>query len=236
MASLKDDCIAHWKMNDNAASNVVVDETGDYNGVYHGTGGADDYTSSHDVTGKVSGALELDGTQDYIDTGLKASEIHTSNKFSICMWVKIKTFAANKLFFSADEAGGDRFYLATRGIDSFGIGLSDWTSENFEAVLVVDTWYFLVVILDGTTGYIYLDNVLVGSQTGITVALPTAVTIKLGSNAAGDDPFLHCEMDNVMIFKGIALTEEERIFLYNGGFGTEHLDFPQYRIPENWSW
>jgi hypothetical protein len=146
-----------------------------------------------------------------------------SNDGSICLWVKIKTIAASKVFYSSDESGADRFYLVTRGTGTdFGIGLSDW-NENFGGInFLVDTWYFLVVILDGTTGYVYKDNVLVASHPGITVNLPTVNTIKLGAGATGGGYYLHCEMDAVMIFNK-ALTEEEIAFLWNEGNGREYL-------------
>jgi len=219
--SVPENCIDFLKMNDNADDNVVVDAIGDHNGTYHGAGGADDYTSAHSVAGKINTALELDGVQDYIDTGLKASEIHSGNKVSICFWVKIKTIAANDMFFASDGSGDDRFYLITAGDGTdFGIGLSDWIETFTDIGLLVDTWYFFVVILDGTTGYIYKDNVLVASHPGITVNLPSYYTIKLGASQTGAIQHLHCEMDAVIIFNRI-LTEEERAILWNEGNGTE---------------
>ena len=101
------------------------------------------------------------------------------------MWVKIKTIANTKMLYSADEGGADRFYFITRGDGTeLGIGLSDWM-VNYSVGFAVDTWYLLIVILDGTTGYIYKDNVLVGSQADITVNLPTVNTIKLGVGSTG---------------------------------------------------
>lgn len=219
-SSIPDNCIAYWKMNDDADSNVVVDTIGDHDGTYHGTGGEDDYTSAHTVAGKIDTALSLDGVQDYIDTGLKASEIHSSNKLTICFWIKIKTIAADDMLFCSDGSAPDRFYLITRnGGTDLEIGLSDWV-ETLTANLVVDTWYFIVVILDGTTGYVYKDNVLIGSQAGITVDMDDVSTIKLGADAGGSIQHLHCEFDATMIFNR-ALTEAERTILWNEGTGTD---------------
>ncbi len=214
--NLRANCISHWKMNDNAANKTVVDSSSNGN-----DGEAQQNTEDLHTDGKINGALTFNGTSDFIDTGLKASEIHDSNKFSICLWVKIKTIAANDIFYCSDEGGADRFYLITRGTD-FGIGLSDWM-ENFTDInFVADTWYFLVVVLDGTTGYVYKDGGLVASQPGITVTLPTVNTIKLGAGSTGTSYNLHCEMDAVMIFNK-ALTEEEIAFLWNEGNGREYL-------------
>lgn len=192
-------------------------------GVFRTVCDGDPRTSAHSVAGKIGKAIALGGSaNDYIDTFLKASEIHDSNKFSICMWVKIKTIAANKMFYCSDEGGADRFYLITRGTGTgLGIGLSGW-NENFEVNFAADTWYFLVVILDGTTGYVYKDNVLVDSQAGITVNLPTVNTIKLGAGANGLLYNLDCEIDVTGIYNK-ALSEAKRDFLWNNGNGTERL-------------
>lgn len=216
--NLRANCISHWKMNDNAANKTVVDSSSNGN-----DGEAQQNTDILHTDGKINGALTFNGTSDFIDTGLKASEIHDSNKFSICLWVKIKTIAANDMFYCSDEGGADRFYLITRGTGTdFGIGLSDWM-ENFTDInFVADTWYSLVVVLDGTIGYVYKDGGLVASHPDITVNLPTVNTIKLGAGATGGGYCLHCEMDAVMIFNK-ALTEEEIAFLWNEGNGREHL-------------
>lgn len=215
--NLRANCISHWKLNDNAANKTVVDSSGNGN-----DGEAQQNTEDLHTDGKINGALTFNGTSDFIDTGLKASEIHVANKFSICMWVKIKTIANTKMLYSADEGGADRFYFITRGDGTeLGIGLSDWM-VNYSVGFAVDTWYLLIVILDGTTGYIYKDNVLVGSQADITVNLPTVNTIKLGVGSTGVSYHLHCEMDVVMIFNK-ALTEEEIAFLWNEGNGREYL-------------
>jgi len=205
-------------MNDNAANKTVVDSSGNGN-----DGEAQQNTDILHTDGKINGALTFNGTSDFIDTKLKASEIHDSNKFSICLWVKIKTFATTDMFYCSDEGGADRFYLITRNAGAnFGIGLSDWI-ENFTDInFVVDTWYFLVVILDGTTGYVYKDNDLIASHPNITPDFSPIYTIKLGAGATGGSYHLHCEMDAVMIFNR-ALSAEERAFLWNNGYGTEGL-------------
>jgi len=84
--------VAHWKMNDNAASATVVDETGNYNGTYKNKDGNLN-TSTGASTGMVGGALSFDGpqadggTDEYIDTE-DPFESTFQGSFSISVWVK----------------------------------------------------------------------------------------------------------------------------------------------------
>lgn len=79
--------IARWSMNDNADSAIVIDELGNHNGTYHGTGGTDDYTSAHSVAGKVNTALDFDGVQDYIEIADHADFTPALTPFSISAWI-----------------------------------------------------------------------------------------------------------------------------------------------------
>lgn len=56
------DLIGHWKMNDDAATATVIDETGNHNGTYKDKDGNLD-TDTGASTGKINGALDFDGPQ-----------------------------------------------------------------------------------------------------------------------------------------------------------------------------
>lgn len=73
--------VAHYKLDDNADSTVVLDSSG--NG-YHGTSIRN--TSLMHTTGKIGGALSFDGTNDYIDTGNTFNTIF-KNDFTVSLWV-----------------------------------------------------------------------------------------------------------------------------------------------------
>jgi hypothetical protein len=83
MAGISDNLVAQYKMDDNAASTVVLDSSG--NG-YHGTSVRN--TSLMHTAGKIGGALEFNGTSDYINTNSTFSEIFR-NSFTINLWVNL---------------------------------------------------------------------------------------------------------------------------------------------------
>lgn len=78
----------HWKLDDSEDDPDVIDSTeGSNDGTYHGTGGADDYTSSHHVAGEIDGALEFDGDQDYVALGSPVAAL-TGKNVTVSAWIK----------------------------------------------------------------------------------------------------------------------------------------------------
>jgi hypothetical protein len=77
--------IAHYKMNDNAASTAVIDAMGNYAGTYKSVGGNAN-TADHDVTGKVNNALDFVGDDDYIEVADNAVFSPVLSPFSISAW------------------------------------------------------------------------------------------------------------------------------------------------------
>ncbi len=64
--------VAHWKLNDNLATAVVVDETGNNNGNLSDVGGTAT-TAAHSTDGVIDRALTFDGVDDIITCGFDSS-------------------------------------------------------------------------------------------------------------------------------------------------------------------
>ena len=75
-------CVGHWKMNDNEATTVVLDASG--NG-HDGT--ALQNTSVLHTTGKIDGALTFNGTTDYVNVG----NVIGTGAYTKVAWVKRDT-------------------------------------------------------------------------------------------------------------------------------------------------
>ena len=87
--------IAHYMMNDNLATDVILDGTGNHNGaVKDATGTAT--STFHSVAGRVNKAQDFDGTDDYIeipdhdDFSPGAGTVGSGTPFSISMWVYMR--------------------------------------------------------------------------------------------------------------------------------------------------
>ena len=86
--------IAHYKMNDNLATAVVVDETGNHNGEYQLNSVAQN-TSTGASTGKINGALDFVGgtgsgehieIADHVDFSPGNAVAGSGTPFSISIW------------------------------------------------------------------------------------------------------------------------------------------------------
>ena len=224
--------IAHWKLNDNAASATVIDDRGAHNGTYHGTGGTDDYTSAHSVAGKVGTALDFDGTQDYIEIADHADFTPVLTPFSISEWVNMRSFG---YFIPASkwQDGSNKEWLLYTGTqkkiffhmyddseDAY-IGRTYGTSLAFYE----NKWTHFVATYDGGTlssGIkIYLNGNRVDdadSKSGSFVSVENlSQPVWIGRYATN---YSNGQIDNVMIFD-TELNIDQVKSLYSAGYGTE---------------
>ncbi|RKY12273.1 MAG: hypothetical protein DRP65_01765 [Planctomycetota bacterium] len=164
--------IGHWTMDDNAASTVVIDSSGNNN-----DGLALYNTSVLHQTGIIGGALDFDGTNDYIDCG-NSVDFNITDAITISAWVKFDTVAVNhqtivaKRGAIADQVAN---YVLRTGpnanqdqIQFYYHDGTDWhvyTTSN--ANLIAGRWYHIVATFTfGTAASMkcYLNNnVLAGN-------------------------------------------------------------------------
>ena len=225
--------VAHYKMNDNVASTVVLDSSG--NG-YHGTSVRD--TSLMHVDGKVDGAFDFNGSSDYVDTGNKFEDIF-SDSFSTSVWVKPDdghSFDGEHILIQKFFNGDARYFWLT--LESAGeIDVYFEKSISSEEITIItdpvfdsgqETWHHIIIVFEQVSptsliGRIYVDGVLEKTEeAGWSLAgYTTNGNLMIGQQQVS--PFFAGLIDNVMIFNK-ALNQEEIDFLYNGGLGREDLD------------
>lgn len=236
--NVEDDCIAHWKLNDNASSTTVLDSVGNNNGT------ATDNTDTLTTTGVVGNSLEFNGTNQRVNCGhISAFEAITGD-FSMGCWVR----RAAKDTTNADGIIGNwhwdssldnrrgclfRWYINS---DNAMVALEVTNGTNIQelqvngAAAALDTWYFLLMTYtksDRTLRF-YINNTLVGSSVGNagydTPALTSSSVFWIGYSEVNSS-WLNGAVDNVMLFDRV-LTSTERTLLYNSGSGTETLVDP----------
>jgi carboxymethylenebutenolidase len=156
---LKDDSLAAHYQLDETEGSTAKDSAGGHDGLLHGgplwqPGG-----------GKIRGAVQLDGLDDYITTGFVLDP--AAGPFSAFAW--IKGGAPGQVIVS--QAGGASWLL----IDAEGklmTGLSRPAGGRQAAVPLVSqsnvvdgAWHRVGVLWDGTTRALYVDDVLAGQDT-----------------------------------------------------------------------
>jgi hypothetical protein len=253
--SLSDNLVAHYKMNDNAATTVVLNAVGSTHGIsFHNT-------DQIDVAGKVNGALSFNGTGDYINTDQTFQTVFRDS-FTINSWVQLNEGAASgySAIFGTDTTPATRIYVGVYELD--GKITANYQAGNEATSLFFTTdsyftypsdWVMLTFIvtkdsLSTVTMSLYANTVLVGSASGSQTMSEFELLGRTFLIGAFNDPeeythYTSGSIDDFMIFNK-SLNSNEIAFLYNSGLGTE--DVSGYTEPEGgimsdlgqelWSW
>ena len=229
--------IAHWKMNDDAATTVVVDAQGSHDGV------AARNTDAFNSAGKVNGALDFNGTSD-LSTTVSAAELNftdgagNDDPFSICAWVNMDDATGFRMLSKYDNGTVNmrEYWVGTNAADKQVLQISDIDGDTIfmlaDSAITGDqgSYIHLAFTYDGSnanTGMtLYRNGVAVaatgGSSGGAYGGMPsTAQVLLLGAldNSPGTI-FGNGDIDDVRIFD-IELTLAQVGLIYNGGTGTE---------------
>lgn len=225
------DLIAWWKMNDNAASATVVDETGNHNGTYKDSGG-DLNTETGSVAGKINNSLDFDGTDEYVEIADHADFTPALTPFSISVWVYMHA-AQDFDFLSKGAAGVDLEWYFVVGNDSkilsalYKAEQTAYIARKYDTALTSyqNQWIHLALTYDGgilATGIkIYLnavqvdDTSLVGGTFDSVGNLSHPVWV-----GRYDNGYANGLIDNLMFFSK-ELNQKEVRRLYKAGMGEE---------------
>ncbi len=232
--------VAHYKMNDNATSDVVVDSQGTSNGTYKTAN-----TNTKSVVGKINTALSFDGVDNHIDTNATYSTTF-ANSFSINFWSKLTdgdddSGDSYSLFGATDFGAASVTCFANNGVLYFRYGVTTphHTISTVSKVFSTgqEDWHMITCTVEEVdTNNIrmemYLDNVLVAESGIQSMDMDSFTTVgglfinsNSGAFATPNNPA--GVIDDFRIIDRL-LTTEERNFLYNGTTGTEDDTLDEY--------
>jgi len=208
--------VGHWKMNDNAASKVVIDSTGRGN---HGT--AKRNTDVLHTTGKIDGALTFDvASGDGVDVG----PVIGTGAYTKVAWIKRQDTTKEYNTIIASDTSAHKFWAPRYRQFKLSAGHnSSWLIVEDSTGIAADVWYHVAVTfdpdVDSGTMVLYKDGVPVDTATSVPAPGSSNKTY-IGRYGGGE--YFNGAIDNVMIFDR-ALTAGEIEALYNSGNGTETL-------------
>ena len=172
--------VANWKMNDNAASSVVLESHGNYNGTYKNKDG-EIATNTGASVGKTGGALSFDGrdayggSEEHIDCGNPIQSVFQSS-YSISMWVLStrRAIGASTFIFGVSTSGEENCVWVTAG--TTGSYTAQYTSNNnkarwFNGDIIFPAgqateWVNLIIVHDHTVRGLYGLRMFVNSELG----------------------------------------------------------------------
>ena len=230
--------IAHYKMNDDAATAVVVDETGNN----HGT--AQQNTEDLTVVGKINKALSFNGADDSINCG---SDSSIDNIFdgggSISVWIKSTTAGEADKGRIFDKTNWSLWMSGVNTTVNFSL-FFDGDNGDWTFTVPDNLWTHIVVVYNNDSAtndpVIYVNDVLV-SLSVVNTPTGTRTSDALGILYIGNNNdttmtrTFDGSIDNAMLFNR-ELTPLEVKYLYNNGHSTEILaeaDEPRLLLRRN---
>jgi lysophospholipase L1-like esterase len=205
-------------LNDYSGNDVAVGKNGDP--TWSGSAGYDGF-----------GAYVFDGNDD-----LSAGDnFPVSSSYTKTAWV-YRTGGSGCNIISGDENTGGHAFWAP---DSYGHKLSaghngTWNSVQDSIALAVDTWFFVAVTWDSSTGMMSLYRNAVLVDTATVSELVSDATISIGSFGFGNGFFWQGTLDDIRIY-GHVLSPEQIEMMYSGGLGEMNvIDSEETELYELW--
>ena len=144
-----------WWTFDEGQGTVAFDYSGYGN---HGTLGGDPQW----VAGYFGGALELDGSGDYVAIDAIVDYFPANNNFSVGAWIKTtQTNDGNVIGSNHGDSSHDFVF----GVDDGNLLVEADTSNQYPPLINDDRWHHIAYVRDGDRAYAYTDGVRVGTET-----------------------------------------------------------------------
>jgi parallel beta-helix repeat protein len=200
--------IAHWAL-DEAEGNIAHDGAGDNNGTLYGE------PTWQPVGGKIAGALQFDGIDDYASSDFVLDP--ANGPFSVFAWIKGGT-AGQTVISQADGTGsGEPWLGADASLGRVMTGLVAPPAGRFvpqplvsEFVITDGQWHHIGFVWDGSYRILYADGAEVAEDTAAQNPLKSAdggLYIGAGKTLEAGT-FFTGMVDDVRIYN-IALTADE---------------------------
>jgi len=188
------------------------------------------------TTGVLDGALEFNGSTDYVDLPIGALIAETTD-CTFAAWVKWSGMGDQwQRIFDFGSGTTYNMYLVSNNYDdyvAYAITDSGWTSEDriWTSVALTSDWHHLAVTIDdaNTTHTLYLDGEVIGQNTSATTNpsdLGETTNNWLGKPQYSDEPYFDGILDDVRLYSR-ALSAQEISDLISDAPWVVYKDFEE---------
>jgi len=215
--------VAHWRF-DEGSGQIAFDESNNDNDGFLGTTTVVEASDPTWTQGKFSGALLLDGTDDFVNCGTSQS-LDITGALTLEAWIKADAFDCGGLFCQII----DKFYTAyhlritnTANNQKIQFYVHDGgTAVAGNTSLSPGVWYHVVGVFSPSEYLkVYLNGVEDGAETtGVPASTnSTNYEVLVGARVSPLDAFFHGFIDDVRIYN-YARGPEQILQDYNQGLG-----------------
>ena len=206
------DLVAHWRFDETSGTTA-----------FDASGNGHDGTIMGDpqwVPGKLGGALEFDGSGDYVDCG-SSPDFEIAVNITIACWIKVDVFDKT---WQAIITTSDSSWRVHRSSSSNNIawGTTGLAPLDLTGTTDVSTgeWFHVAGVYNGTQKLLYINGNLDASSDSTGNITASSVPVYIGDNSGATGRFWDGLIDDVRIYKR-ALTETELLGVMSGG-GAEY--------------
>ena len=216
--------VANWKLNDNLATDVVIDEIGNTNfGILSDAGGTAT-TAAHSVDGVIDRALSFDGVDDIIACGSDSSidNIWDGGGTAV-VWMKADSDGEGNLGRILDKS---RWKLQMNNADTSVLFFCEWAGDDGQWSFTVNGSVFemITVTYDSDSAandpiiYVNGESIAISEDSTPTGANRISDAIRelfIGNNISASATF-DGKLDNIILFDSILSASQIRS-LYRDG-------------------
>ena len=161
--------LGYWR-----AEQVTFDGT-DWTLIDQGSGGNNGTSVSMPLTARTSDvplfdnkSFTYDGIADYVDCGTITALNGGVSVFSTSLWFKYSgtLSTSDNIILSGGSTTSDDFYIQPTSATNIRYGHSSSFTDTTVSTMLLNTWYNLILVHNGTGFSIYLNGILQGSSTG----------------------------------------------------------------------
>jgi hypothetical protein len=208
-SSLLSGLLAYWKLDESSAGSVI-----DTVGTYPGTATAITYNAS----GKISRCYNFNGSTSYVAIG---DVLKPTTALTVSLWMKSASASTGFLVCRTGWDGnwkGYRLMINSDGTAKFVLGSGNDAvlfDTQFGTGLLNGNWHHLVCTWNGTTIYLYYDNIKsISYSWSYTLAYVLTTSLTFGTNEEHSASFYTGDLDEVCIWNR-AITDAEVSTLFS---------------------
>lgn len=212
LSDITNGLVGHWKL-DESSGTTASDNAGGNDGTLISMNPGSDW-----VTGKVDGALDFDGSNDYVDCGNGVSLSLTGTSITVIAWVRWDSNDSWSAIAMKTSSGswtnGYGLYAHSNGTVNFYV--TRWNQNRASASFAADgAWHHVAGTYDGSSVRIWVDGVE-GTPDAYTGNITDAAdSFEIGRGASNSYNF-NGSIDDVRVYNR-ALTPTEVQTLYSLG-------------------